>query len=200
MNRDRKQKFVEEQSSIAGAPIPCDLNCWSRLSHSSLAGQYSHFWEVPSTVSVHQCSVGTDWFQADASFFFFYQFVVVFQQGFKKIKPNIFRLIKISNENRSLIQQKDFFSECVTEEIHEPKLHGYWNYYPPTAAVRVWGASGLGSFYEACMALLCTFVGHKGAERKKDFPPNSADSTNWSCNCSKCLVFPTCFLLLPYLV
>ena len=36
------------------------------------------------------------------------------------------------------------------------------------------GASGLGSVYGGCMALLCTFVGHRGAARKSDFPQNSA--------------------------
>lgn len=38
---------------------------------------------------------------------------------------------------------------------------------------------GLGNFrfYEACMALLCTFVGHRGAERKKRFSPKQCRQT-----------------------
>lgn len=57
-------------------------------------------------------------------------------------------------------------SVSVSQEIHQPKLHGHWHEQPPTAALRVWGASALGSLYGACIALLCPFGGHRGAQRK----------------------------------
>lgn len=60
-----------------------------------------------------------------------------------------------------------FLSVSLREDIYEPELN--------EITILPLQLSGLGSFNETCMALLCTYVGHRGAKKKKDFPQNSAD-------------------------
>lgn len=89
-----------------------------------------------------------------------------------------------------------FQSVSLSQEIHQPKLHGHCHSQPPTAAMKVWGASGLGSVYEAYIALLYTFGGHRGAERQI-FPRTvQTDGQIDPAAAVNVFVLPTCFLLL----
>lgn len=116
-------------------------------------------------LSDHWCS---DWFQADA-WGFFISLWLFLNQGFKKNpKPNTFHLIKICNENRSLhTQQEKGFFPGVYHWARKFISQNFMGTDITNLPLQLPGwASILGSIYGACISLLCTFGGHRGAERK----------------------------------
>lgn len=150
---------------------------------------------------------GAQWVQIDSKqtlgVGFFNQFVAFLNQGFKKKtpKPNTFHLIKICNENRSLHTQQEkgglvFFSpECVAEPGN-PSAKTSWALTFPTSHCSYQGELQFwGSIYGACSALLCTFSGHRGAERRI-FPKEctQAEQTDPAA-AGNVSVLPTCLLL-----